>query len=66
MIKVKITRTAISPVHGNMSPGDILTVSEAFAKHLVEDAQCAEYLTPPKVAETPKEEPKAQKEPKKK
>lgn len=66
MVKVKITRTAISPVHGNMGPGDILTVSEAFAKHLVEEAQCAEYLDAPKVEQTPKEEPKAQKEPKKK
>lgn len=45
MVKVKIKATVITAQYGTLSSGDILTTSEAFAKHLVDDCAAAEYLT---------------------
>lgn len=48
MVKVKILGTVITQQYGSLSDGDILTTSEEFAKHLVDDCKAAEYV---KVAE---------------
>jgi len=62
-IKVKIRTTVITQRYGTLSTGDILTTDPAFAKHLVEEANAADYLDEPKAAETeqPPKAPKAKK-----
>ena len=41
---VKIKGTVITSQYGTLSDGTLLRTSEAFAKHLVEDANAAEYV----------------------
>lgn len=42
---VKIKGTVITSQYGALSDGTLLRTSEAFAKHLVEEAFAAEYVT---------------------
>lgn len=50
MVQIRFIRQGANSVLGGFSPGDLARVSEAFAKHLVEEARVAEY-----VQEVPKE-----------
>ena len=51
---VKIKGTVITSQYGALSDGTLLRTSDAFAKHLVEEAFAAEYVTN---TEKPVEEP---------
>lgn len=53
MVQVRFTKTGSNSALGGFSAGDTARVSAAFAKHLVEDAQVADYLAPPKPAPAP-------------
>lgn len=44
MVKVKILGMVITNQYGVLNTGDILSTSEEFAKHLVDDCGAAEYL----------------------
>lgn len=46
MVKVKILGQVVTQ-YGTHRTDDILTVSEAFARHLVVDVQAAEYVKAP-------------------
>ncbi len=59
MVKVKIKGTVITQQYGALSDGDILTTSEAFAKHLVDDCNAAEYI---KAEEKKEQEPEKKKQ----
>lgn len=57
MPKIRFKSQGANSVIGSFSSGDIAIVSEAFAKHLVEEAQVAEYVNagePAKPAKTKK------------
>ena len=43
-VQVKIKGTVITAQYGTLSEGTILRTDAAFAKHLVEDANAAEYV----------------------
>ena len=43
-MQVRITTTVVTAEYGTLSEGTILRTSDAFAKHLVEDAFAAEYM----------------------
>lgn len=45
MKQIKFTATGCSTWTGNFSPGDIARLDDAAAKHLVEEARCAEYVS---------------------
>lgn len=47
MVRIKIRTTCITAQFGALSTGDILTCSEEFARHLVEDCKAADYITEP-------------------
>lgn len=49
IVEVKIKGTAVTARYGSLSDGDILRTDAAFAKHLVEDCKCADYLTAPEI-----------------
>lgn len=44
-VQVKILGQVITPMYGTLNTGHILRTSAAFAKHLVDDCQAAEYYT---------------------
>lgn len=44
MRKVKIRGLVITNQYGTLKDGDILNASDEFAKHLVEDCNCADYV----------------------
>lgn len=52
-VQIKFIASGSSSLTGNFAPGDTLRCSLEHAKHLVEDAQCADYV------DKPGEEPKA-------
>lgn len=43
-VQIKFTASGCSAVTGNFAPGDLLRTSAEMARHLVEDAKCAEYV----------------------
>lgn len=43
-IRVKFKQLVVSPVYGNCGPGDVIACDSSFARHVVEDLGCAEYL----------------------
>ena len=45
MTLVRIKGTVTTSQYGTLSAGTLLRTNEAFAKHLVEDASAAEYVT---------------------
>lgn len=59
MRQIKFTRHGSSSVFGNFEPGDILRCSDDEARHFVDEASCAEYVTataaapPPPPVQTP-------------
>ena len=44
-VQVRITSTVVTAPYGTLMPGTILRTSPAYAKHLVEDAFAASYIT---------------------
>jgi hypothetical protein len=60
MKQVKIKGLVITHEFGTLNDGDIVRVSESFAKHLVEDCNAGEYVTVEKAStEEPKKTVKA-------
>lgn len=51
LVQVRITSTVITQHYGTLMPGTILRTSAAYAKHLVEDASAAKYITAPATTE---------------
>lgn len=60
MIQIRFKAQGANSLVGGFSHGDLARVGEALAKHLVEEAKVAEYVTAPQPAapvaaeETPK------------
>jgi len=50
MTEVRFLTSGANSVLGGFSAGDTARVSPAFAKHLVEEARVAEFVTAPKAA----------------
>lgn len=46
MIQIKFTASGANSMIGSFARGDIARLSDTFARHLVEEARVAEYLTP--------------------
>ena len=53
LVEVKITSTVVTAPYGTLMPGTILRTSAAYAKHLVEEASAAKYISPVAVAAGP-------------
>ncbi len=51
LVQVRITSTVVTQQYGTLMPGTILRTSAAYAKHLVEDASAAKYITAPATTE---------------
>lgn len=51
LVEVKITSTVVTAPYGTLTSGTILRTSPAYAKHLVEDASAAKYITAPATTE---------------
>ena len=47
LVEVKITSTVVTAPYGTLMPGTILRTSQAYAKHLVEEAFAAKYMAEP-------------------
>ena len=45
LVEVKITSTVVTAPYGTLMPGTILRTSPAYARHLVEEAFAASYIT---------------------
>lgn len=45
LVQIKFTATGGCSAFGEFSPGDIAHLDAALAKHLVEEAKCAKYVT---------------------
>lgn len=45
LVQVRILGQAITARYGTLSTGDIINTDAAYAKHLVDDAKAAEYVT---------------------
>lgn len=50
MVQIKFRTSGANSMLGGFASGDIARVSEAFARHLVEEARVAEYLAVPAAA----------------
>lgn len=55
-VQIKFTASGSSSATGNFAPGDLLRCSAEMARHLVEEAQCAQYTRPP-AADVPQDQP---------
>lgn len=55
MAKVRFVAFGSNTQFGSFAPGDVLTCSEALARHLVNEIGCARYVETP--AETKRPEP---------
>lgn len=53
LVEVKITSTVVTRPYGTLTSGTILRTSPAYAKHLVEEAFAASYLTAPAASAEP-------------
>lgn len=53
LVEVKITSTVVTAPYGTLTSGTILRTSPAYAKHLVEEAFAASYLTAPEASAEP-------------
>ena len=58
MVQIKFITFGATSAGGSFAPGDTLRCSEEMARHLVEDAQCAKYLTAPAPAPVAEDAPK--------
>ena len=47
MVQIKFITFGATSAGGSFAPGDTLRCSEELARHLVEEAKCAKYLTAP-------------------
>ena len=45
IVQTRITSTVVTAPYGTLMPGTILRTSPAYAKHLVEEAFAASYIT---------------------
>lgn len=54
MVQIRFIRQGANSLIGGFSSGDLARVSEAFARHLVEEARVAEYAQPQMKDEAPK------------
>lgn len=52
-VRVRFKQLVVSPAYGNCGPGDVVVCDPGFARHVVDDLGCAEYLEKP-VAPAPK------------
>ena len=43
-VQIKFTASGSSSATGNFAPGDLLRCSPEMARHLVDEAQCAQYV----------------------
>ena len=55
-VEVRIKGNPITAQYGSLNDGDILKCSPEFAKHLVEQANAAEYIEAKKSEPKPEEE----------
>jgi hypothetical protein len=55
-VQIKFIARGSSSVTGNFAPGDLLRCSAEHARHLVDEAQCAVYTSPP-AADAPLDQP---------
>ena len=63
LVEVKITSTVVTAPYGTLTSGTILRTSPAYAKHLVEEAFAASYITTQtEIAEPPAKRSKKQTE----
>ena len=63
LVEVKITSTVVTAPYGTLMPGTILRTSPAYARHLVEEAFAASYITTQtEIAEPPAKRSKKQTE----
>ena len=63
LAEVKITSTVVTAPYGTLMPGTILRTSPAYARHLVEEAFAASYITTQtEIAEPPARRSKKQTE----
>lgn len=46
LVKVNITVQAITARYGTLNVGDSVRTDAVYAKHLVEDCMCGEYVKP--------------------
>jgi hypothetical protein len=44
MVQIRFKAFGASTEFGSFAPGDLFRCNEALARHLVEEAQCAEYV----------------------
>lgn len=58
MTKVKIKGLVITNQYGTLKDGDILNASDDFAKHLVDDCKCADYVVEKEPLKAEKKEAK--------
>ena len=54
MVQIRFIRQGANSLIGGFSSGDLARVSEAFARHLDEEARVAEYAQAPVKDEAPK------------
>ena len=54
MVQIRFIRQGANSHIGGFSSGDLARVSEAFARHLVEEARVAEYVQAPEKENAPK------------
>lgn len=50
MVAIRFTTFGATSAGGSFAPNDIMRCDEKLAKHLVEEAMCAVYLTAPQPA----------------
>ena len=53
LVEVKITSTVVTAPYGTLTSGTILRTCPAYAKHLIEEAFAASYLTAPAASAEP-------------
>ena len=54
MVQIRFIRQGANSLIGGFSSGDLARVSDAFARHLVEEARVAEYVQAPTKEDVPK------------
>lgn len=52
-VEIEITGMAITQRYGSLDTGTILRTDAAFAKHLVDECQCAKYTRPVQTSAQP-------------
>jgi hypothetical protein len=62
LVKLKITGTVVTSQYGALSAGDILMTSQAFAKHLIDEHQVAEYVKQPEPSDKEPRKSRARKD----